>query len=109
MNSHKSGHCMLYVTASSRDEALMIGRAMVAEKLAACVNVVGEATSIYRWQGKVEEAPEIMLIAKTRKDLAEKAIARVKELHSYDVPCAVAYDMAAGVPAYLNWIDQETE
>jgi len=109
MNSHKTSHCMLYITASSRDEALMIGRALVAEKLAACVNVVGEATSIYRWQGKVEEAPEIVLIAKTRKDLAEKAIARIKVLHSYDVPCAVAYDMAAGVPAYLNWIDQETE
>lgn len=100
---------MLYVTASSRDEALRIGRALVTEKLAACANVVGEATSIYRWQGKVEEAAETVLVAKTRKDLAEKAIARVKALHSYDVPCAVAYDMTAGFPPYLKWIDAETE
>jgi periplasmic divalent cation tolerance protein len=99
---------MIYVTAASRDEALKIGRALVAEKLAACANVLGEAASIYRWQGKVEEAQEFVLIAKTRRDLAESAMSRVKALHSYDVPCAVTYSMEAGLPEYLAWINRET-
>jgi periplasmic divalent cation tolerance protein len=103
-----SNHCMLYVTTGSRDEALKIGRALVSEKLAACANVLGEVTSIYGWQGKVEEAGEVVLIAKTRKDLSEKALARIQELHSYEVPSAVAYDMAGGLPSYLAWIDAET-
>ena len=101
-------HCMIYVTSASRDEAMTIARALVNEKLVACVNVLGEATSIYQWQGNVEEAQEIVLIAKTRRALADKAVARIKALHSYDVPCAVIYDMAGGVPEYLAWIDRET-
>ncbi len=102
------GHCMIYITSSSRAEAMTIARALVDEKLVACVNVLSEAISIYRWQGNVEEAQEIVLIAKTRRDLADIALARIKSLHSYDVPCAVIYDMVAGLPDYLAWIDRET-
>ncbi len=101
-------HCMIYMTSPSRDEAMSIARALVNEKLVACVNVLGEATSIYHWQGNVEEAQEIVLIAKTRRELAERVLARVQALHSYDVPCAVVYDMAAGLPDYLAWIARET-
>jgi periplasmic divalent cation tolerance protein len=96
------------MTAGSRDEAFKIARALVDEKLVACANVLGEATSIYRWQGSIEQAQEIVVIAKTRKDLAEKALARIRALHSYDVPCAVAYTMTAGLQAYLDWIHVET-
>jgi len=103
-----SDHCMIYVTVGSRDEAMTIARALVREKLVACANVLGEAESIYRWQGVVEEAQEIVVIAKTRRDLADKALARIQVLHSYDVPCAVAYDMSGGLPGYLAWIDRET-
>jgi periplasmic divalent cation tolerance protein len=99
---------MVYLTTGSRDEALRIARTLVDEKLIACANVLGEATSIYRWEGQVEQAQEIVMIAKTRKDLADNVLSRIKALHSYDVPCAVAYDMAAGLPAYLGWIDGET-
>jgi len=99
---------MVYVTAASKDEALSIGRTLVTEGLAACANVLGEVTSIYRWEGKVEEAGEVALIAKTRRTLADKVVARVKALHSYQVPCVVVYDMTAGLPAYLSWIDLET-
>ena len=81
---------------------------MVDEKLAACANILGQAHSIYRWQGKVEEAQEVVVIAKTRRDLVDKVMARIQALHSYDMPCAVAYDIAAGLPGYLAWIDQET-
>jgi periplasmic divalent cation tolerance protein len=102
-------HCMVYVTASSKDEALTIGRALVTEGLAACANVLPGMQSIYRWQGALEEAEETVLILKTRRVLADKIIARVAELHSYDVPCAVVYDMTAGLPAYLRWIDESTK
>jgi periplasmic divalent cation tolerance protein len=99
---------MIYVTASSQDEAMKIGRALVDEKLAACANVLGATASIYRWQGKVEEAQEVVVILKTRRDLANTAVARIKDLHSYDVPCAVVYEAVAGLPEYLDWIARET-
>ena len=103
-----SAHCMIYVTAASNDEASKIARALVTEKLAACANILGPAQSIYRWQGKVEEAHEIVVIFKTRRDLADGALARIKTLHSYDVPCAVVYDISAGLPDYLAWLTTET-
>jgi len=106
--SDQHDFCMIYVTASSRAEAKTIARALVDERLVACANILGEATSVYRWQGKVEEAQEIVLIAKTKRALADKAVARITALHSYDVPCAVVYDMSAGSPAYLSWLAQET-
>ena len=108
MNQTPQSLCMIYVTAPTREEATTIGRALVSEKLAACVNVLGEARSIYRWRGAVEEANEIVLVAKTRQALVDRALARIKELHSYDVPCAVAYGMVAGLGDYLDWIAAET-
>lgn len=108
MHDIKPTHCMLYVTAASKEEALRIGRALVTERLVACANVIPGMQSVYRWQGVVEEAEETVLIAKTRANLAEEVVARVKALHSYDVPCAVVYGMANGLPAYLDWIDAST-
>ena len=100
--------CMIYATAPTAEEAGRIARILVEEKRVACVNLIHGAASIYRWQGKVEEASETILIAKTTKALAGDALARIQALHSYDVPCAVAYDMAAGLPNYLSWIARET-
>ncbi|MGE4064338.1 MAG: divalent-cation tolerance protein CutA [Rhodospirillaceae bacterium] len=108
MPEPKATHCMLYVTAASKDEALKIGRALVAERLAACANVLDGMHSVYWWQGAVEEAQEAVLILKTRAELAGRAMERVKALHSYDVPCALVYDVAGGLPAYLDWIDVST-
>jgi periplasmic divalent cation tolerance protein len=99
---------MVYVTAASKDEALQIGRTLVEERLAACANILDGMHSIYRWQGVVEEARETVVILKTRKQLADKAVARIAALHSYEVPCAVVYDMAGGLPGYLDWIDVST-
>ncbi|MGE3334030.1 MAG: divalent-cation tolerance protein CutA [Rhodospirillaceae bacterium] len=103
-----STHCMVYVTAASKDEALQIGRALVQERLAACANILDGMHSVYRWQGAVEEAQEAVLILKTRKQLVDKTVARVAELHSYVTPCAVVYDMSNGLAAYLDWIDVST-
>ncbi|WP_431855265.1 divalent-cation tolerance protein CutA [Azospirillum sp.] len=97
-----------YVTASSPDEARRIGRALVEERLAACVNILPGMISIYRWQGAVETAEETVLIAKTRADLFEALSARVKELHSYDVPCVVELRLGRGNPDYLGWLEAET-
>lgn len=98
----------VYMTAGSRDEAERIGRALVEEKLAACVNLLGGMTSIYRWQGAVETAEETVLIAKTQAHLFDRLASRVKELHSYSVPCIVELPIARGNPDYLGWLRDET-
>ena len=96
------------ITASSRTEADTIARALVGEKLAACVNIIPGVRSVYRWQGKVEEADEIILIAKTRAELFEPLRKLVKALHSYECPCIVALPVSTGYQAFLDWVAAET-
>ena len=98
----------LYVTAENTDEALAIARALINARRAACATIVDGATSVYWWEGKVQEEGEVVLFAKTREDLVEQAIAKVRELHSYSCPCVVALPIARGNPAYLEWIARET-
>lgn len=98
----------VYVTASSRQEALSIGRAVVGERLAACANVLDGMTSIYWWERSLQEEGEASLILKTRSDLIDRLTARIRELHSYACPCVVAMPISAGNPAYLDWIIQDT-
>jgi periplasmic divalent cation tolerance protein len=97
-----------YCTTGSREEALAIGRAVVGERLAACANVLDGMTSIYWWQGALEQAGEAVLILKTRAELVERLTSRIRELHSYDCPCVVALPIDAGNPGYLDWIARET-
>ncbi len=100
--------CMVYMTAADEDEAGRIGRALVAERLAACVNVIPGMRSFYRWQDEVQDDREVVVIAKTRETLLDALVARVKELHSYDCPCVVALPIVAGNPDFLDWIEAET-
>ena len=97
-----------YITAGSREEARCIGRTLVEERLAACANIFDGMTSIYRWQDAIEEATETVLIAKTRAELFDRLAARVRELHSYEVPCVVELRVGRGNPAYLDWLRDET-
>ena len=99
----------VYITASDKAEALKIGRTLVEERLAACANVIDNMTSIYWWEGKIEDSAEVVLIAKTKQELVESLISRVKELHSYSCPCIVSWPISAGNPDYLHWIDKETK
>lgn len=99
---------MVYITAASPAEAETIGRTLVGERLAACANILPGMRSIYRWKGAIETAEETVLLVKTRQELAEALTARVKELHSYEVPCAVVLPITAGLPEFLRWIDYET-
>ena len=101
--------CFCWVSCRDREEALRIGRAVVAERLAACANLLGGMTSVYRWKGAVEEGPEFALVLKTRAVLAERLIARVRELHGYECPGVVILPIAAGNPDYLGWLAAETE
>lgn len=97
-----------YIVAASRAEAESIARALVSEGLAACVNILGDVHSIYRWKGAVEEARECALIAKTTPEQFEALRARVVTLHSYDCPCIVAWPIVDGHAPYLEWIAQTT-
>ena len=99
---------VVMITASSPDEGARIAEALVGERLAACVNRVDGISSVYWWKGKVERESETLLIAKTRGELVERLIARVKELHSYSVPEVIALPIEAGNADYLMWIAEET-
>ena len=99
----------VYITCENRTEALRIAEAVVAERLAACANVLAPVTSVFRWEGRIEQAEEGALILKTTQDNLEKLEKRIVELHSYDVPCIVAWPIIAGHAPYLTWIHQETQ
>jgi len=94
----------VYVTAANAAESRHIGRTLVEERLAACVNVLPGHTAIYRWQGKLEEAPEGAFLAKTTAARFEALRARIRALHSYSLPCIMAVPAAAGDLAFLDWV-----
>jgi periplasmic divalent cation tolerance protein len=81
---------------ATREEALAIGHTLVEERLAAAANVLGEAVSVYRWEGRIHEKPEAPLLLKTRADLASRLVARVKELHGYECPSVIVVPITAG-------------
>ena len=101
-------HSLIYMTTESEAVAERIGRALVGERLAACINIVAGMRSMYWWDGAVHQADEAILIAKTQRSLVNQLIERVRELHTYDCPCIVSLSIDGGNPAFLNWIDAET-
>jgi len=103
-----SDYVSVYVTAPSFDVAGTIGRALVEDRLVACVNILPGVQSIYRWAGNIETAVEVVLIAKSRAALFEEIEKRVRKLHPYDCPCVVAWPIEAGHPHSLDWIASET-
>ena len=98
----------LLVTAPDEETGRRIARALVEERLAACVNVLPGVRSIYRWKGAVEEASEVMLVAKTRAERAGLLAARVRALHPYELPEVVALPVTDGSRAYLRWVIAES-
>jgi len=99
----------IYMTAGSLDEAKRIGRELVSNKLAACVNILPQMQSIYVWEGKLQEDAEVVMIAKTTAANTAELIAKVKSLHSYDVPCIVSLAVEEGYPPFLDWIAASVE
>jgi periplasmic divalent cation tolerance protein len=98
---------LVHATFASADEAETIGRRVVEEQLAACVNLLGPCTSIYRWQGKVETATEHRALFKTTPQLARELADRIAALHSYDLPVIEIWPAAAG-DAVAGWVDDST-
>ena len=97
----------LYAVFANPDEAQRIGRTIVDEKLAACVNILGPCHSIYRWQGAIETATEVPALFKTTLDKADALIARVTDLHSYEVPAIAVWPIERLPAAYGDWVETE--
>jgi len=100
---------VVLTTVSSMEEAKRMAHALVDERVAACVNIAGGVASVYRWQGAVEEASEILLLIKTRVEKIDALEAAVRRLHSYDVPEFVILKVEGGGAAYLKWVDESLE
>jgi len=104
----KSEPIVVYITAPD-EEAEGLARALVEAKLAACVNMVSNVRSIYSWQGKIEDDRELLMIIKTQRHLFDRLTAKVREIHSYDVPEIIALPIIEGSPDYLRWLRESTD
>jgi len=100
---------VVLITAPSLEEAEAIARALVEEKFAACVNVIPGVTSLYRWRGELQKEDEVLLVVKSRRGLFDRLAARVRELHSYQVPEIIALPVVVGDEDYLRWLGEATQ
>lgn len=100
-------YSMVYSTAPNEAEGQRIGRHVIGKRLAACVNIF-PIKSIYWWKGKIEEDEEHVLIFKTRSKLVSQVIQEIENECTYDLPCAVSYEMSGGNEKYLKWIEEST-
>ena len=101
--------CWVYMTASDKDEARSIGKALLRERLVACVNIIPSMMSMYWWEDDIEEGEEVILVAKTRRSLFEAVQNKTRALHSYDCPCILALPVKNGFPDFFAWIREQTE
>jgi len=99
---------IIYITAGDMAQAHKIGQILVEERLAACVNIF-PITSIFRWKDNIDEANEFGIFVKTRSDKVKKIEKRVKEIHSYEVPCVVSLKIDEGSAKYLEWINESLD
>jgi len=99
---------LVFTNLPDRAAAERIADALVTEGVAACVNVLGECASVYRWQGKVERAREVPLLIKTSRAAYPQLESALRKLHPYELPEIIALPVSAGLPEYLNWVAQET-
>jgi periplasmic divalent cation tolerance protein len=99
---------VIFITAPNEEEGARIARTLVEQRLAACVNIIRPIRSIYRWQEKIEDGTEVLLIVKTQKGLFASLEKRIKELHSYTVPEIIALPVIEGSDDYLKWLKEVT-
>ena len=106
MSDAVSDAIIVFMTASNGEEAARLADMLVGAHLAACVQILPEMESVYRWQGKIERAAEILLLAKTTRSKFEELEREVRALHSYDTPEIIAVPVVAGSAPYLEWLSQ---
>ena len=99
---------LVMITTGSEEEAARIAEGLLKERLIACANLLGGIRSLYRWQGKVCDDREILMLCKTERRLFSRLSQKVKSIHSYEVPEIIALPMVEGWPPYLEWVEQET-
>jgi len=109
MMDGKSGCVVVLTTLEGGDDAHSLASILVTERLAACVNVLGEMDSVYRWKGSVENAKEMLMVIKTTKGRLAELEREVKRLHSYEVPEFVVLPIAAGSREYLGWLEESVK
>ena len=102
-------YMQLSTTTATAEEAQQIATALVEMRLAACVQIIPQVRSVYRWQGKVEQADEWMCLVKTRRSLLPQVEAEIGRWHSYECPELIAVSIEAGSVAYLNWLGEQLE
>jgi len=100
---------LVLTTASSKEEARRLAKTLVELRLAACVNIVPNISSIYRWKEKVEESQEFLLLMKTTESAIRKLRDAIQELHSYEVPECIVLPIEGGSAPYLKWIDESVK
>jgi periplasmic divalent cation tolerance protein len=106
---HPEDPVLVYVTTSGMDEARRIASALLVHRLIACANILPKMESVYRWNGKVQQDAEVVLMMKSVRGRVADINERVNELHSYDLPCVVALPLVEGSRAFLDWIRSEVE
>lgn len=99
---------LCFCACPDRDTALRIAHALVEERLAACASLLPGTTSIYRWEGRIEQAEETQLLIKTRRDRLPALSDRLRALHPYSLPELIAFEAVGGLPDYLHWVAEET-
>ena len=99
---------LVFTNLPDRDAANRLAQALIERRVAACVNVLADCTSVYRWQGSVETATEVPVLMKTTRRAYPALESALQELHPYEVPEIIAVPVESGLPAYLQWVDAET-
>jgi len=105
----RSEFVFVYSTFPDRESALRVANALVQQRLAACVNIHGPMTSVYEWEGKLEEGPEFAAFIKTRRANADAVASTARPLHPYSVPCFLVLPIESGNADYLDWARGQTE
>ena len=108
MTGDETDTLLVFTNLPDREAALELARELVARRLAACVNVLAGCTSVYRWQGDVEQTAEVPVLVKTRAARYAELEAAIRELHPYELPEIVAVPVVRGLPEYLDWVAEET-
>jgi periplasmic divalent cation tolerance protein len=98
---------VVLTTCNSQEQGAQLARHLIEHRLAACVNILTGARSFYRWKGEIEQASEVVLIIKSRRDVFEKLGEAIGQLHSYEIPELIALPVVDGSEAYLRWLDSE--